>query len=799
MKRLIPALFVAVAALLAAAFLCRDMFSAGTELERARTVIPIVQGQEEAQDKQPAEYDDSYAVTSFIALSKDETLISTITTDVDGDGYDDQINIIRTVANPNLALVIALYNPASTRYDRSLTLETPIAQVRSFMCSALDVVGNHHNAIVYQGIAENGHSVLRMYTGSRTKDGELTFTLIGDFDSEGTISIQQLERNESYELSRARGMSFPVWVYTTEARAGTNTFDQIQTMYNWSESEKQYVQVSQTRVAGSRITAKELERIQDGTVETFGRFLEGLWYKIDSSDSNLPYIFFDYENSEVIFQQGDSEEVYSWQNSNLRRGGMYFSSVNKSIENLQRRVDISLVSTDEVRIRIQDDVRMIIGESTLWDGNYKKMTAVSQPTPRTVVDSTDAFVEDSLWADENGMRVRFSENSYSATSSDQSDWGRFMSFTLDGVTFLQFRSDSGTPYLAGVYLPTYAKKTEIETRVVRGKRVSEEKEVDDKSIVMLQPVAVSPDGYYEKEASALTLHDITKEAELAQAADTNAGVNSVAVSEPVTAGGPSLSVMITPQYFSPDGDGEYDEMFVQLKVDSVAPVKYWSFVVRDPDNRRDFWATRGQNEVKSRLVWNGRSTKGELVQSATDYPYIFSVTDANGVTNEVKGIVQVDILVIKEGAKLKMQVPSIIFRSDAADFKSTAEVVADWRAAGANLTPAQEATLVGLDTATIENNVRVLSRIADILKKFPDYNVSIEGNANNLTGTADEEREVQQLSAERARFVRSNLIKLGVSASHLTAVGNGSKNPIVPQDDIAERWKNRRVEFILQK
>ncbi|MCR5724918.1 MAG: pallilysin-related adhesin [Treponema sp.] len=799
MKRLIPALFIAVAALLAIAFLCRDMFESGTEVVRARVITPIVQANEDTQEKISSAYSDNWDDTSFIALSKDETLISTVSTDVDSDGYDDQINVVRSVNSQNLQLVFALYNAASTRYDRTLSLETNISQVRSFVCTGLDVIGRHRSSVVYQGVAENGHSVLRIYNGTRDKDGIFSLDLIGDFEADGTVFIQQIERDESYDASLARGSSFPVWVYTTEPRQGTSAYDQIQTMYNWSEREGQYVQVSQTRVAGSRIAAKELERIQDGTVETFARFLDGLWYKVDNSGSEVPYIFFDWAASELIFQQGDSEEVYSWQNSSLRRGGMYFSSVNKSIENLQRRVDISLISVDEVRIRIQDDVRMIIGESTLWDGNYKKMSSVTKLKGSVAKDSTQAFVEDSLWASEDGTRVRFTDSGYSTSASESADWGRFMRFTHSGLTFLQFRPDSTTPFFNGMYLPSYSKTMKTETSLVRGKRVSVEKEVDDVETVILHPVTVTPEGYFVKEASPITLHDITKEQELALAADKNAGVNSVAVSDPVSAGGPSLSVLITPQYFSPDGDGEYDEMFVQLKVDSAAPVKYWSFIVRDSDNRREFWSVRGQSDVKSRLVWNGRSSRGELVQSATDYPYIFSVTDANGVTNEVKGMVQVDILVIKEGSKLKMQVPSIIFRSDAADFKSTAEVRAEFKASGIELTPAMEETVTGLDTATIENNVRVLSRIADILKKFPDYNVSIEGNANNLSGTADEEREVQQLSEGRARFVRSWLIRQGIAAARLTAVGNGSKNPLIAADDLADRWKNRRVEFILQK
>ncbi|MFC2430210.1 MAG: TetR family transcriptional regulator, partial [Anaeroglobus sp.] len=48
------------------------------------------------------------------------------------------------------------------------------------------------------------------------------------------------------------------------------------------------------------------------------------------------------------------------------------------------------------------------------------------------------------------------------------------------------------------------------------------------------------------------------------------------------------------------------------------------------------------------------------------YPYTFTVTDEVGLTSVVKGYVPIDVLVIRDGDKLKIAVPSIIFRKNAA-------------------------------------------------------------------------------------------------------------------------------------
>lgn len=252
---------------------------------------------------------------------------------------------------------------------------------------------------------------------------------------------------------------------------------------------------------------------------------------------------------------------------------------------------------------------------------------------------------------------------------------------------------------------------------------------------------------------------------------------------------PQLSVRTAPEYFSPDNDGVDDDLYIALGAVSAVPFKSWSFQVYDPENGKVFWSRTGSGTVTERLVWDGRGNNGELVQSATDYPFVFSVSDELGMSSEIAGIISVDVLVLRIGDVLKMQVPSIIFRSDKADF------------VGKDEDPQK-----GLEQSVIDNNVRVLKRIAEILNKFKDYTVRIEGHANNVTGTEAEETSTANgniplvpLSEARAETVRRMLVEFGVSSHRLTTVGMGGRNPIVPRDDRDNWWKNRRVEFILNK
>ncbi|GHU42643.1 cell envelope biogenesis protein OmpA [Spirochaetia bacterium] len=254
---------------------------------------------------------------------------------------------------------------------------------------------------------------------------------------------------------------------------------------------------------------------------------------------------------------------------------------------------------------------------------------------------------------------------------------------------------------------------------------------------------------------------------------------------------PSIAVKVTPEYFSPDNDGVDDDSFIGLSVSSLLPLSSWTFTVFDPQGKNPFWGTTGKSQITKELVWNGKSSSGgELVQSAMDYPCTFTVTDVEGQTSSVNSIIRVDVLVVRDGDKLKMQVPAIIFRADHADFVAKSK------------DPQQ-----GLEQAVIDNNIRVLRRIAQILKDFKDYSVVIEGHANSMTGTEAEETRASpqwgpalgQLSKDRAEFVKTQLSGMGIAKARLSTEGVGGRKPVADRNDKDVNWKNRRVEFILNK
>jgi outer membrane protein OmpA-like peptidoglycan-associated protein/flagellar hook assembly protein FlgD len=257
---------------------------------------------------------------------------------------------------------------------------------------------------------------------------------------------------------------------------------------------------------------------------------------------------------------------------------------------------------------------------------------------------------------------------------------------------------------------------------------------------------------------------------------------------------PKAQVSLTPDLFSPDNDGNADELTIGLDVSSAADIADWKFEVHElavvegakPGSKpaeRVFKSWGGSGAPAKSFVWDGRSDRGELVESATDYPFVFTVHDVLGNAATVEGVISVDVLVIREGDRLKIKVPSIVFRPNGADFN-------------------------GLDADTVANNSKVIKRIAQILNKFRDYGILIEGHANSegkigsysaASIASEEAKELLPLSTGRADLVKKLLGDNGVDQRRLSTKGMGSSEPVVDFKDSQNRWKNRRVEFILIK
>lgn len=88
-----------------------------------------------------------------------------------------------------------------------------------------------------------------------------------------------------------------------------------------------------------------------------------------------------------------------------------------------------------------------------------------------------------------------------------------------------------------------------------------------------------------------------------------------------------------------------------------------------------------------------------------------------------------------------------------------------------------------------------LDETIDLLNTYPANKVLIEGYTDS---TGDKKKNLK-LSYDRAKAVYSYLVKKGIKADRLTAVGYGAKNPIATNKTAVGRAQNRRVNIIILK
>lgn len=84
-----------------------------------------------------------------------------------------------------------------------------------------------------------------------------------------------------------------------------------------------------------------------------------------------------------------------------------------------------------------------------------------------------------------------------------------------------------------------------------------------------------------------------------------------------------------------------------------------------------------------------------------------------------------------------------------------------------------------------------LVKIANILKRYPEAEVSVEGYTDNLG--PDTANDI--LSKKRAEAVEDFFIKKDLNPARIFIQGLGSKNPVADNETPEGRAENRRVEL----
>lgn len=248
----------------------------------------------------------------------------------------------------------------------------------------------------------------------------------------------------------------------------------------------------------------------------------------------------------------------------------------------------------------------------------------------------------------------------------------------------------------------------------------------------------------------------------------------------VKGSGPVGYISFSEGLFSPDDDGINDLLDIKISLnDELSDALSWSLNIYD-SHGGEVISFNSDSSPTGNISWDGKKNGVLAVSSASDYSAVLISRDSLGNEGVANGEFSTDILVIKDGDSLRIRVNSITFKAFSADY-------------------------MDVDMDQRESNLETLDLLASKLKKFPGYKITLEGHAvsifwDNPAKALKENNEVLlPLSEARAQVIKDALQQRGVKGETMNIIGLGANRPIVPFADIQNRWKNRRVVFILTK
>lgn len=233
---------------------------------------------------------------------------------------------------------------------------------------------------------------------------------------------------------------------------------------------------------------------------------------------------------------------------------------------------------------------------------------------------------------------------------------------------------------------------------------------------------------------------------------------------------PPLQMNVSPEDFSPDGDGVDDVLKIEINPESVANVEKWNFEV-----------TQGSKVIHSKngegkpdmLEWDGKTLDGTFVKENDKLEYAVTVKDAYDQTATAKGKISV-----KRSAKPKEVAKKVeIYEHD----DGTIDIAI----------PTLSFKINSAELINNSKNNETLETVYNILidENYEQYKVIITGYVN--PDGEEWTKEEKLLALNRAKSVEEFLLKRGIPKNRLIAKNGDGKTE--------NKEYNRRVEFLLTK
>ncbi|MDR2096771.1 MAG: pallilysin-related adhesin [Treponema sp.] len=375
------------------------------------------------------------------SLDEGEILVSVLNDNFDGDPMEEQIAAYRMVIEDKNPVYIAYidFDESLGEYRRVWNAQTAVNYAGAVAIYTQDLIGDHSPCVLVSGMNGEGRHTLTVFRKTPAElEENVPFIKIAEIRMEGTITVQETNRTQAYQMGIANDKSFSIVAYGHDNES-TNILDQIEIIYAYNTESGFYEESKVRRIPGIQIEQQRVRELLSGKRGVFEDFIDGLWYYVDTEGmiDSRQYIYFNPANHEIIFYGDEVQQIFTWQNSNTTRYGLHITSQNISVTTLRRSLDIEIESLERIRVKVFEDVRLKLSVNALWDGSYRKAPSREITASKTIAAPAthiDASYEGSIG------RIRFfPDGFYELNSRGNIRKGKYSFFLFNDKKLLELR------------------------------------------------------------------------------------------------------------------------------------------------------------------------------------------------------------------------------------------------------------------------------------------------------------------------------------------------------------------------
>ena len=502
---------------------CTGERSGGARIREPRYIVPnagdgiaLMGTQSIAQE----ERNESFDVLQSVRLSSipdHYVVLDTIVHNLDEDESEEQIIVFKREDDPNdlIRILLADFEPLIGIYIHSWEGITTASNIGAFTIELLDITGDHRLEIACFGTSAMGDRTLDVFRRiDRTNSPIVLYTPVVSIQSNVSIEIMRIEREDAYTSFGLNGPGFPIVEYERASQGSYDTLsdsEQIEPetqlnilqnedaaaqasssaegvaplealqetensdtesqpalwrlVHTWDELTQRFNESEREMIPFAQVEEQQLAALFSANIKEFEQFVNRPWIHVDSADTGA---FFDTVNEIITLFQSSAQKSYRWIRSYRTSTGGYptlrIVMRNTTLETIIEQISITARTTDMISILLDND--------TTWNGVYRALNdETSQDEDRSRAFNSDIRLQ-GLYRNESDFEIYFSEPRFTMRENDQERFGGFSLYKFGQHALeLNVLDENGLSIEARVYRLEYDERTS-NNRLVRTLRLT---------------------------------------------------------------------------------------------------------------------------------------------------------------------------------------------------------------------------------------------------------------------------------------------------------------------------------------